>query len=456
MGLPEQRQDAAFEGTIVVRMVLSVNHLEAVSTGDSDSDQCASAHLNGLSGRHTGTKNTVGPSMPEKLNGNSGSLFEFCDDVEDAQGIGDQQMGAKTLRGEFFASPEVYARETQQIFRKNWICVGRASDLSAAGDFLVHEMNGESFIVVRDTHGRVSCFYNVCRHRGTRMQVEACGHFKTRIQCPYHAWTYDFQGSLKNAPNMNEVEGFDVKDYPLQTVHSVVWQGFVFINLDRDCPPFESFLASILTRFDDWRLSDLVSAHHVTYEVQANWKIVFQNYSECYHCSLVHPQLNPVTSVKTSSNDFTEGPFLGGPMVLSDAYDTVSVDGQLCGDWLPGLCDEDRNRVYFYTFFPTLFISPHPDYVLTHRIERSSCNSTRIVCDWLFPQEVVDQPGFDPTKAVEFWDVTNRQDWRVCELTQHGVQSEAYEPGPYSNLESMLVAFDRHYLKAMAEEECDT
>ncbi len=360
--------------------------------------------------------------------------------------------GAKTLPGEYFSSPEIHERETREIFRKKWICVGRASDIPRQGDYFLHEIADESLIVVRDDQGEVNCLYNVCRHRGTRMQVESCGHFKTRIQCPYHAWAYDLHGCLMSAPNMADVEGFELDDYALHAVPCVVWQGFVFINLDRDCTPFESAHAAFLSRFDDWRLEDLVSAHRVTYDLQANWKIVFQNYSECYHCSLVHPQLSPVTSVKTASNDFSEGPFLGGPMILSDAYDTVSIGGALCGDLLPRLSVEDRNRVYFYTLFPTLFISPHPDYVLTHRLERRRVDSTRIVCDWLFPQDVIDRNGFDPSRAVEFWDVTNRQDWHVCELTHKGVQSESYQPGPYSNMESILAAFDRYYLSVMGED----
>ena len=362
-------------------------------------------------------------------------------------------MGAKTLRGEYFSSPEVHQQEIEKIFRKKWICVGRASDIPRAGDCFLHELEAESFILVRDDHGRVNCFCNVCRHRGTRLHEESCGHFKTGIECPYHGWAYDLAGSLKSAPNMTGVEGFDLQDYSLHAVPSVVWQGFVFINLDRDCTPFESCYGSILSRFDNWGLEDLVSAHRVTYDIEANWKIVFQNYNECYHCSLVHPQLSPVTSVETASNDFTEGAFLGGPMILSDNCETISTDGALCGDLFPRLSNEDRKRVYFYTLFPTLFISPHPDYVLTHRIERQSSDSTRVVCEWLFPQDVIERRGFDPTRAVEFWDLTNRQDWHVCELNHKGVQSESYQPGPYSNLESTLVAFDRHYLKVMGEDE---
>ena len=365
-------------------------------------------------------------------------------------------MGAKTLPGKYFSSPGIHEHETRKIFRKKWICVGRTSDIPHSGDYFLHEVDGESFILVRDDQSEVHCFYNVCRHRGTRMNEESCGHFKRRIQCPYHAWTYDLHGNLKVAPNMTAVEGFDVKDYSLQAVSCVVWQGFVLINLDRDCAPFESSHGSILSRFDDWGLEDLVSAHRVTYDLQANWKVVFQNYSECYHCSLVHPQLNPITSVKTASNDFEEGPFLGGPMVLSDTYDTVSMGGTLCGDLFPRLSEEDRNRVYFYTLFPSLFISPHPDYVLTHRIERRSFDSTRIVCEWLFPQDVIDRRGFDPSKAVEFWDLTNRQDWHVCELTHQGVRSESYRPGPFSNQESIVAAWDRHYLSVMGVETADS
>jgi len=360
--------------------------------------------------------------------------------------------GAKTLPGKYFSSSDIYDQETQCIFHKKWICVGRASDIPQAGDYFLHEIDGESLILVRDDQGQVNCFYNVCRHRGTRICEQGCGRFKSRIQCPYHAWNYDLSGNLKSAPNMVDVEHFNVKDYSLNSVDCTVWQGFVLINVDRDCEPFESYASAIHSRFDAWELEDLVSVHQITYDLQSNWKIVFQNYSECYHCSLVHPQLSPITSVKTASNDFTEGPFLGGPMILSNDYETISMDRALVGDPLPCLSHEDRNRVYFYTLFPSLFVSPHPDYVLTHRIERQSPETTRIVCDWLFPQDVNNRPGFDPSKAVEFWDLTNRQDWHVCELTQLGVCSKSYLPGPYSNLESILAAFDRHYLAVMGEE----
>ena len=137
-------------------------------------------------------------------------------------------------------------------------------------------------------------------------------------------------------------------------------------------------------------------------------------------------------------------------MILADDYQTVTMNGKWCGSPLQKLSTEDLRRVYFYTLCPSLFISPHPDYVLTHRIERVDVDSTRIVCNWLFPAEVAALDTFNASEAIEFWDLTNRQDWEICELTQKGVQSRAYRPGPYSGLESMLAAFDRHYLSLMA------
>jgi Rieske 2Fe-2S family protein len=358
-------------------------------------------------------------------------------------------MGARTLPGEYFTSTEIHDRETANIFEKQWICVGRASAIPNAGDFFLHEMDGESLIIVRNESGQVNCFYNVCRHRGTRIQEAACGRIKKRLHCPYHAWGYDLDGKLKSAPNMMGVDGFCEQDHSLHTAACRVWQGFIFINQKQGGAALETDFQGILDRFDDWELERLVSAHEITYNVRANWKVIFQNYSECYHCSLVHPQLRPITSVETASNDFEDGQLLGGPMILSDEFKTVTMDGNQCGELLSKLSSDDQRRVYFYTLCPSLFISPHPDYVLTHRIERRSVNSTRIVCNWLFPPEVIQRDGFDVAQAVEFWDLTNRQDWDICELTQQGLQSRVYQPGPYSELESMLAAFDRHYLSLM-------
>ncbi|MCP4192334.1 MAG: aromatic ring-hydroxylating dioxygenase subunit alpha [Planctomycetaceae bacterium] len=354
-----------------------------------------------------------------------------------------------TLPGEYFHSPQIYDRETREIFQKQWLCVGRASEILHSGDFMTRELDGESVILVRNQDGQINCFHNLCRHRGTRLEEEACGELGERIQCPYHAWSYDLSGKLRSSPGMSDVTGFNQSDYSLFQVPIAIWRGFIFINFDSEAIPFERYCDPFQSRFDSWELEGLVVAHQIIYDLATNWKIVFHNYSECYHCAMVHPQLSPMTSVETCSNDFVNGPLLGGPMVLSDDCHTLAMDGEICGDGFAQLSPVDRRRVYFYTLFPNLFLSPHPDYFLTHRIERLAMGETRVTCQWLLPAAAMERSDLDLSRAIEFWDLTNRQDWQLCELTYRGVCSNAYQPGPYSSFESVLPAFDEHYLERL-------
>jgi Rieske 2Fe-2S family protein len=361
-------------------------------------------------------------------------------------------MGAKTLSRDYYESADVYDRETGRIFRRHWLCAGRAAEVAVPGSFLLFEIDGESLIVLRDGIGDVRGFYNVCRHRGTRLCEETRGSLGKTICCPYHSWTYDLRGELVAAPKMKDVAGFSRSDYPLHPVGTAVWEGFLFVNLSPDAVPIDVAFQPVKDRFAGWSLSELVSVARHEYEVRANWKMLFQNYSECYHCPRIHPALNALSGFTSAKNDLESGAFLGGPMQLAEGVDSMSTTGRACGELFAGLNPEDRRRVYYYSLFPTLLVSPHPDYVLTHRIERRGVDRTRVVCEFLFQPDVASRPGFDPSPAVEFWDMTNRQDWHACELSQAGVSSRAYVPGPYSNLESTVAAFDRHYLDVLNDE----
>lgn len=355
--------------------------------------------------------------------------------------------GAKTLPSRYYASAEVFQAEQEQIFLTQWLCVGRAKQIAQVGDYFLTQVAGESLILVRDRQGVARGFYNVCRHRGTRLCTEPTGHFSHTIQCPYHAWTYGLDGQLLGAPNMQEVMQFNKADYPLPPVAVREWEGFLFINLASQPEPFEQIYAPILHKFADWQLPELVTVQQQVYEVAANWKLIFQNYSECYHCPTVHPVLNRLTPYRNAGNDLEEGLILGGPMRMSDKNGSMTLTGQRCATPLSSLSGDALCCVYYYTLFPTMFISLHPDYLLTHRLEPLAAERTRIICEWHFHPTAIAQTDFDPQPAVSFWDMTNRQDWHVCELSQQGISSRAYTPGPYAELESMLAAFDRAYLK---------
>jgi Rieske 2Fe-2S family protein len=354
-------------------------------------------------------------------------------------------FGQHTLPGEYFTSEEIFRAERERIFHSSWLLAGHVSQLATAGSYFLFELDRESVVVLRDGEGTVRAFHNLCRHRGSRLCLAPCGELGHAIQCPYHAWTYGLNGALRAAPNMTGVAGFDLDDHPLKAVALADWRGLLFVNLAPDPVPFATAMPALVGKFGAWRLPELRSVHQIVYDVEANWKLFFHNFSECYHCPTVHPHLNKLTPYRNSENDLDEGPVLGGPMWMSNPEGSMTIGGER----FAGLSPEDRGRVYYYTLFPTAFLSFLPDYVLVHRLLALGIGHTRIVCDWYFHPEAIAAPGFDPQPAIDFWDLTNRQDWELCANAYKGVSSNAWEPGPYSELESQLAAFDRQYLRTL-------
>lgn len=358
-------------------------------------------------------------------------------------------FGQRTLPGEYFTSEEIWRTERERVFGRSWLLAGHVSELPRAGSYFLCEIDRESVLVLRGADGVVRAFHNLCRHRGSRLCLEPRGDAAHAIQCPYHAWTYGLDGALKAAPNMSEVQGFERGDHKLLPVRLESWEGLLFVNLGDGPEPLVEALAPLQGRFGAWRLPELVSVHRTVYEVEANWKLLFHNYSECYHCPTVHPHLNRLTPFRNTENDLDEGAVLGGPMWMTNPEGSMTMHGGRCALPFGGLSDEERGRVYYYTLFPSAFLSLHPDYVLLHRARPLGIERTRIVCDWYFHPEATAAPGFDPQPAIDFWDLTNRQDWELCANTHRGVASAAWRPGPYSELESQLAAFDRQYLRVL-------
>ncbi len=355
------------------------------------------------------------------------------------------KAGTKTLPQRYFVSSEIFADEREKIFSAQWILVGHQSQIGKAGDYLVQEVAGESLIIARDKSGEVRGFYNVCRHRGTRLCEDKDGHLSA-IQCPYHAWTYALDGRLIGAPHMDDVPGFEKANYSLHAVNLAVWEGFIFVNLAHSPPPLEEAFAPLSGKFSHSNLRQLRSAKRIDYDVQANWKLIFENYSECYHCPGVHPMLSKVSPYDSAQNDLCEGPFLGGFMSIAKGA-SLTMSGNACALPVGDIKSEDHHRVFYYSIFPNMLLSMHPDYVMVHQLWPQSPQRTLILCDWFFHPNAFNRADFRPNDAIEFWDVTNKQDWHVCELSQQGIASRAYEPGPYSTRESIPAAWDREYLR---------
>ena len=271
---------------------------------------------------------------------------------------------------------------------------------------------------------------------------------------------------------MDEVPGFDKAEHSLHAVNLALFEGFIFVNLAKNPTPSERWFVPLAGKFSYWNMLILRSAKRIDYDVRANWKLIFENYSECYHCPGVHPTLAKLTPYDSAENDLAEGPFLGGFMPIMKGK-SLTVSGNACA---LGIADsprardraptrdrgqrkkieneheheqEEKERVFYYSIFPNMLLSMHPDYVMVHQLWPQSPERTLILCDWFFHPDAFDRTDFHPNDAIEFWDMTNKQDWHVCELSQQGIASRAYQPGPYSPRESIPAAWDKYYLRVL-------
>jgi Rieske 2Fe-2S family protein len=352
--------------------------------------------------------------------------------------------GATTLPARYYTDPALFERERDVFFRRMWSCVARVEELPARGSFITREVAGDRLVILREEQAEFRALSNVCRHRGTQLCADAAGTLGGSIQCPYHAWTYDYDGRLLGAPHMEGTPGFKKDDHALGSMAVDTWAGFVFVRPAEQGESLRQQLADLPDKFAPWRLDDLRRAHRIVYDIAANWKLIIQNYSECLHCPNLHPQLNRLSHYLSGENEPLHASYMGGRMDLGDGFDTMSASGRSACEALPGLTPEDRRRVYYYAIFPNLLLSAHPDYAMTHTLWPQAPDRTRLVCEWLFHPDAIARPGFDPADVLSFWDQTNRQDWFVCEQAQIGIGSRGYVPGPYSNREELLHAFDRY------------
>jgi Rieske 2Fe-2S family protein len=345
---------------------------------------------------------------------------------------------SSTLPAQAYTSEELFAWERVHFFAGSWSCVGRRSDVTEPGAQRAVEVGGEGVILVRGHDGVLRGFSNVCRHRGHQLlQTGECTVNKA-ITCPYHAWVYGLDGRLRGAPSFGDVPGFDREDFPLVPAGVAEWMGWVFVDASGGGLPFQDHvgnLADILGPYEPDRLA--AGAVH-EYVIEANWKLVAENYHECYHCSNLHPALCKVTPVYSGLDFAPTGVWAGGNMELFDFAQTMSFDGASKGTMLRGLDARMRREVQYVQLFPNLLISAHPDYVMTHRLTPLGPARTHVECAWLFPPEAFDVEGFDPAYAVEFWDVTNREDWGACESVQRAAGYRGYRPGPLSPRESTV------------------
>jgi glycine betaine catabolism A len=355
-----------------------------------------------------------------------------------------EYRAASLLPARAYQDPRILDWEREHIVRRDWVMAARAEDVPEPGSFELLELDGESLILVRGRDDVIRAFYNVCRHRGTAVEERACGK-AVRFQCPYHAWIYDLDGRLIRAKHTEDLEDFGFATSGLTPVRSETWGGFIFL-----CFADESLTPPLREYMGDWfehhagfgrDMGTLRRAARLTYDVGANWKIVAENYSECYHCPGVHKLLNRLTPYDLGEDFLAEGPWKGGWMPFADGCETMSMSGTRDGRPLLYARDEaEARRIYYYILWPNLIVSVHPDYVLTHQAWPDGPSRSTVHCDLYVEADRAD--SIDIAGAVEFWDLTNREDYHVVEMQQRGTRSRSWTAGRYSNQEASVHAFD--------------
>ena len=365
-----------------------------------------------------------------------------------------------TLADFCYLDEAFFERERESIFFEEWIAVARSEDIPESGDYVQLELLAQRLLLVRGNDGVIRGFYDVCRHRGCAlsmnttpkplegMQVGPTGRFKNVIQCKYHSWVYDLTGQLKVAPFLEDsVNKADLSLYP---VGVAFWGGWVFVNLS----PLEAFaknwtlerqLGAEVAYSKNYPLADLRTGGRIVYDVKANWKVIVENYNECYHCAGVHPELCELVPA------FKQGGGIGldwseGVAHREGAY-TFSTTGTSVRAPFPGLSEAEKVKHKGQLILPNLMVSLAAEHVAAFTLWPQSVFETRIICDFLFHPSELDKPEFEASDVIEFWDRVNKQDWQVCEAVQQGMKTRVFKQGYYAPMEDQAADI-RRYIKA--------
>jgi len=347
----------------------------------------------------------------------------------------------ETLPAAWYFDPAHHARELRQIWYRNWLYVCRASELAAARSFRTLQIGDQSILAVRGEDGVVRAFHNTCRHRGATLCGAEAGRFPAAgIVCPYHAWRYSLRGELLQTSSQQPGDGFERAHFPLFSLPATEWNGFVFVALAPEPPPFAASIDLPLERLAAWDLPSLAVGRRLLKTIECNWKIFWENYNECLHCPGVHPRLSQLVPIygrallerrddpHWQDHAADEDPKYGGG--LRRGAQSWSMDGTAVGVPFGALSAEDRRIAHLYvTSLPSMFLVAHVDYVRVVRLRPLAPERTELSIEFLFRPETLADPARNLAGAVEFTDIVMSEDAAICEVNQRGLHALPYGAG---------------------------
>ena len=415
--------------------------------------------------------------------------MDGSNDILLTPGVGNlvaRQPAGHSLLREFYCHDEVYRLDCERVWRKGWLFAGHACEIKNPGDYFTLEVDNDSIIVMRDRNGEARALHNVCRHRGSLICENAEGHVN-RLVCPYHRWSYDLDGKLMHAPGMQE--NLDKSKLGLRSIHIRETAGLIFISLANEPPDFDAAHEVISTVAKPQALTKAKVAKAVDYLVKANWKLVWENNRECFHCNANHPQYIKANFDHYNADDTTprireqisaavkrsEAKWAAAGLAVShkqtgmttfpdaerniwysanrtalvDGFVSESMDGAQVAPLMGDYADSDVGTLRMRTL-PNFWNHSSCDHAVSTRLLPKGPQSTAIRVWWLVDQAAIEGRDYDLAKLLPFWQLTSEQDWEICERQQRGVSSQAYVPGPYSTYKEYNVdAFVRWYLNQL-------
>jgi Rieske 2Fe-2S family protein len=379
-----------------------------------------------------------------------------------ARAIAAQRPGHALTR-EFYCDAELFEREKRRLLQRHWHCAGHASQLPEVGDFITTEICGESILIVRGADRAVRALLNVCRHRGSRVCTERTGRARGgSFVCPYHAWSYSLDGSLRAAARMPA--GFERADYGLKRLHARVIEGLIFVSLAAEPLGLQHVEQVLAGSAHAYGWADATVAHRETYAITANWKLAVENYMECYHCAPAHEEYSRFhlyarpAAQNTQADErvrqrtqelgieICEANYWGANAApgeeaaaslrssLADGTVSGSEDGKPLAPLMGQFKDYDGGVTFFDVGLTSDFLA-YPDHGLIYRFMPRSVQSTDMEVIWLVRADARAGVDYDVERLTWLWRVTSVADKRIIELNQQGINSRYYEPGPYSEME---------------------
>jgi phenylpropionate dioxygenase-like ring-hydroxylating dioxygenase large terminal subunit len=383
----------------------------------------------------------------------------------------DQQKPGWGLEQPFYTDKDIFKLEWQHIWKKYWLFVGTSAEIPKPGDYFTYTAQNDSIIIIRGNEGEVYARYNTCRHRGSLICLEEKGNVP-KLMCPYHQWVYDKDGTLLKARLMPD--DFDRAAHGLHSVHVQVVNGLIFISLAQDPPDFSKVKEGYTPLLKPFQIGNAKVAYKKRYELRTNWKLIAENFRECYHCGPAHPEYcNAVIGANLRESaeevlaerkvvwqnkglsvdniDFENDSFhFAVRYPLRPGVQSYSLDGKSVAKPMGDHKDFDAG-VLGLVVYPNFWMDAVSDYMWTMRLTAVSPSKTIIDLTWLVDGEAVEGVDYTLERLTDFWRITGEQDWTLCENNFKGVESSRYQPGPYAPAEMDVVKFVDWYLGRLRE-----